>query len=47
MFPRVLGYKRRSDINDVDIMEFREYIKELSIIGNVFGHSVVNQMRTI
>ena len=34
-------------MKDVDIVEFREYIKELSIIGNVFGHSMVNQMRTI
>ena len=47
MYPRVLGYKRRSGIKDVDIMEFRVYIEDVSIIGNVFGHSVLNQVGTI
>ena len=27
MFPRVLKYKRRSDIKEVDITDFRVYIR--------------------
>ena len=42
--PRVLGYKRRSDIKEVDVMEFRVYLmmglKQVSVTSKILGLAV-------